>query len=169
AGKRLRPTRESIGSREAKREALRAVCRRLLERGEAGRVLPLALKIYNAEDAAGRAEGVAVAGLELLRHGDRALAEKAGDDALAAYAPPPQEGEEAPPPVPALRPAVVALALAVGKKPPKRGKGLDEEENEIIGRAEGLARQGKWAEARQLADKPKAASARLRARVALAQ
>src|SRR5262249_49487783 len=138
--KALRATLGAIAARDARREAFRQVARQLVARGQADRVLPLAGQLYTAPDA-DRAEALAVAGFEFLAAGDSAHAAQAGDQARAAY--------DAKQP-PALRAAVVALAMALGSKPPKAGKGPEEDANAVVGQAAGLARQGKWPQAREL-------------------
>jgi hypothetical protein len=157
--KSLRATLGAIGSSEARREAVRAVTRRLIAAGQADRVLPLTSQLYSASDA-DRAEAVAVVGMEFLVAGDKERAEKAAEQAISAYA------TKQPP---ALRASVVALAKALEKSPPKPGKGPDEEASAMIGQAEALARQGKWPEARDVAKSDKfGKSPQLRALVGVA-
>jgi hypothetical protein len=144
---------------EPRLDAYRAVSRRLIARGEAKRVLPLASAVFGARPAEQPA-AVAAAGLEFLDAGQPELAAKAAEQSLAAYE---AKGER--PPVAA---SVVALALALGKKPPKGEKGI-EEDAEWVGTAEGLARQGKWPQARAMAQPGKTPDVRLRVLLALAE
>jgi hypothetical protein len=137
----LRATLAAMNSPEARREALGEVVRRLIAHNQADRVLPLIGLVYSGPDVE-RSEALAVAGLVFLNAGDNAHAEKAAEQALARYA------SKEPPPV---RAAIIALAMALGKAAPKPGKGPDEDSQALIGRVEGLARQGKWDEARAAA------------------
>jgi hypothetical protein len=139
--KLLLSTLQAISDADAKREALRAVSHRLLEVGQGKMVLNLTNQLFSTPDAQ-RVAALSVVGVELLRAKDQSAAEKVADDALKLY-----EGKTPPP----LRPEVVALAMALQKKPPQAGKGAEEEHNETLGKIEGLARQEKWDEARQRA------------------
>src|SRR5205807_4407100 len=100
-----------------------------------------------------------VVGLVLLGAGHEKEAGQAADKALAAY---PAKAEEPPP----LKSAVVALAVALKKAPPKPGKG-GEAINEV-GQAAGQARLGQWNPARQAVEKGRATVVYLQARVELA-
>ena len=62
----------------------------------------------------------------------------------------------------------MALSVALNRTFKPQLKGREEEDNAAIGQAEGLARSGKWDEARQKAGEIKDAVARLRAHTALA-
>jgi hypothetical protein len=90
---------------EGKLEAFRQVCRGLIARDQAGRLLPLAALTF-AGAPADLAEAQAVAGLELLAAGKAPDAVKASSLALAPYASPPKDKKAGP----QLRAAVVALA-----------------------------------------------------------
>jgi hypothetical protein len=138
--KAVRATLAAMSSGDGRREAWRAAVRRLAARGQADRILPLAGQLYTAPDA-DKAEAVAVAGLELLAAGATEQARKAREQATAIY------GGSKPPP---LRAAVVVLAMALGDKPPKPEKAPNEEAYAMIGQAGGLARQGKWPQAREV-------------------
>jgi hypothetical protein len=151
----------SMREPEARLEAFRVVSRRLIARGKPDRVKNVASLVYSSSPA-DLAEALAVGGLELLRAGNKPGAARLADDALRAYTPA-KEDER-----PALRGAVVALALALGKKPPAPGKARGEEENGIIGEAEGLALQGRWDEARAAARKKPDPEVRLRALLGVA-
>lgn len=158
--KMLRAVLKEVSEPEARLEALRRVARRLLAHGQAPRVAALASQVYTGSTE-GLPEALAVAGLELFQAGQTAEAERVVVRVLAAFNNPKKQ--------PPLRPAVVALAMALGKKPPpKSGKGVIEGENEFIGHVEGLARQGKLDEARQKARGAPRAEVRFRALVAVA-
>src|SRR5206468_3416858 len=104
--------------------------------------IPLVRSIYSAENA-DHAEALAFVALELLGADDGKLAEAAADQALAVYAPDRK-------PRPRLRAPVVALAVALKKAPPQPEKGsVEDERQELIGQAEGLARPGQWPQARE--------------------
>lgn len=161
----LRATLGEIHGAEAKRRALRAVVQRLREQGQVGRVLPLANQLFAAADA-DKAAALAVVGMESLRADDRPLAERAVDAALQLF---PKDAKEKDVKAPPLRAEVVALALLLDKKDlPKVGDSEDDKNNELIGKAEALARQGKWPEARKEASRPEDEVSRFRAYLALA-
>jgi hypothetical protein len=164
----VRSALTSIANREARLDAVRNVLRGLLARGQGERVLPLTAQVY-AAPGADRQEGLAAAGLEFLGAGRAADAEKALQQALEPF----REPEP-----PEWRPAVVALHAAlkgegpVGPKSPKdlrKPKGVNELEDYAGGLAEGLARAGKWKEAREAADEPRAVAAKVRGLLALAE
>jgi hypothetical protein len=137
--KLLLATLTQVKDNEARQDGVRQVSRRLIARGQGGMVLPLVRQVYTAPDA-DRAAALSLAGLELLREGDKPGAEKAVEEALRIY-----EGK----PRPALRPEVVALAATLQKKPPTAGEEGDDKRNEHLGRVEGLARTDQWDQARQ--------------------
>ena len=137
--KLLLATLTLVKDAEARQQAVRLVSRRLLARGQGGMVLPLVRQIYTAPDA-DRAAALSIAGLELLKSGDRPGAEKAADEAVKMY-----DGK----PRPALRPQVIALAMVLQMKPPPAGEDEDDKRNEHLGRVEGLARAEQWDQARQ--------------------
>jgi hypothetical protein len=128
-------------SRPARLEALRAVVRQLVARGQVERVLPIVTQLYSAPDTE-RAEAMAAASFELLAADKKDAADRAADQALSVYA------GQSPPPVGA---GVVSLALMLEKPAPKAGKAVGEEQEHHIGETEGLARQGKWEQAREKA------------------
>ncbi len=137
---RVRATLSAMGP-GGRLDALRAVARRFIAGGRADRVLPLTGQVYSSPEA-DKAEALAAVGLELLGVGDADRAGKAADQALAPYA-----GKKPPP----VRPAVIALAMALKKPVPKAGKGPDERADHFIGETEGLARLGQWDDARKKA------------------
>jgi hypothetical protein len=137
--KLLLATLTQVKDAEARQTGIRLVSRRLLERGQGGMVLPLVRQIYTAPDA-DRAAALSIAGLELLKSGDRPAAEKAAEEAVKMYDDKPR---------PALRPQVVALATVLQMKPPPAGENEDDKRNEHLGRIEGLARTEQWDQARQ--------------------
>jgi hypothetical protein len=163
----LRQTLSQINSPWGRLHALRMAGRRLIARGRTEDFVTLAGQAggNNAGDAEAlayeRPEALAVAGLEVLRAGDKDLAGKLADRSAAVYAPQPVPGQERPP----LAPSVVALCLATGKNPPEPGKAKDDkgkdskakDDKELyqVGRAAGLALKGDVDEARNVtADKP---------------
>ena len=160
--KLVRSTLGTIRSQPGKVAALRRVAEGLVDHGHTDAVLPMAFALYPAEGA-DRSEAIAAVGLELLRLGKK-------DEAAAAYA-----KAEAPyldkKTRPGLRSSVVALAVALDRKPPAvaEKEPLEDQQQRAIGTAEGLARLGRLAEARQEADKlAMEGGGRLHARVALA-
>jgi hypothetical protein len=150
----------SISVPEARQNALRQVVRQLLAREQSQRVLPLTTQVFS-NPGPEQIEALARAGLELFVAGKKEEAGKAADQALGPYS---DQNNR-----PALQPGVVALALALDRPPPEPDKGNAETENEAIGRAEGLARQGKWVEARQVAGKVGSSDGKLRALAAIAR
>jgi hypothetical protein len=151
-GKTLRAMRNN----DARLDAYRAVCRKLIARKQAERGLALAAQISDEPERITEAE--AAAGLEMLSAKQDALASRAADQALTRFA----QDER-----PALTPSVVALAEALKRSPPAP-KGDAEDENTLIGQAEGLARQGQWDAGRAKAAKIENSLARMQAYVALA-
>lgn len=137
--KLLLATLTQVKDAEARQAGIRLVSRRLLERGQGSMVLPLVRQIYTAPDA-DRAAALSIAGLELLKSGDRPAAEKVAEEAIKMY-----DGKSRP----ALRAQVVALAMALQMKPPSAGENEDDKRNEHLGRVEGLARTEQWDQARQ--------------------
>ncbi len=141
AQKRVEVTLHEIRTPEARLEALRGVVGRLVARGETQRVIPVVQRVYSAPDA-DQAEAFAVVALELQKT-DQARAAEAADLALRPYDP-------AVKPRTRLRGPVVAAALVFGKAPPAPEKGsVEDERQELIGQAEGLARRGDLAKARE--------------------
>lgn len=157
-------TLHAMHNPEARLDAYRAVCRRLLAKKETKHALALARQLSDVP--AEKAEAVAVAGLEMLAAKDRPGAEEAGREALLPFDR--KEGR------PLLTPAVVALAVALDRtplpKPDPDSKQQDKEAvNDAIGQAEGQAWKDHWDEARRLAGALEGnPSARLRAFTALA-
>jgi hypothetical protein len=157
--KRLVATLAEISNVEARLQALRRVVRRLLERGESRRVLPLTNQVYppsDPEKTADKAAALAVAGFEFHRADDKSSALQAAEAALAPYTKDAKDPKDAKEPKdakaksPPLRAEVVALAQVLGmeKKAPAAGDNEDDKANEHIGKVMGLARQGEWGQAR---------------------
>jgi hypothetical protein len=145
--KLLRATLTAVQAPEARVEALRGVARRLATQGQGDRVLSLVANVYS-KTSQEQAEALGAAGLELRAAGQTAAAEKAAERAVQVYA---VEKDR-----PALAASAVALAVALNKQPPKpaaKGEKAAEkdEQSELIGRAEGLARAGLWEQARAMA------------------
>jgi hypothetical protein len=161
----LLATLREIHDAEAKRRALRAVAQHLREYGQAARVLPLTNQLYAAADA-DKAAALAVVGLDFFKADDRSSAEKAAEAALQLF---PKDAKAPDAQAPSLRAEVVALALLLGKKTlPAAGDKAEDKNNELIGKAEALARQGKWEEARKEAGQIEEEVFQFRARLALA-
>jgi hypothetical protein len=158
-------TLREIHNGGAKLQALRAVAQGLPKHGQAARVLPLTYQLFAAADA-DKAAALSIVGLEFLRADDRASAEKSLDSALQLFTKDAAQKNDKKPPLPA---EVVTLALLLEKKDlPEAGDNFDDKNNERIGKAEALARQGKWEEARKLADQAEDEAAQFRARLAIA-
>jgi hypothetical protein len=154
-----------IHNGEAKLHALRAVAQRLLKHGQTARVLPLANQLFAAADA-DKAAALSIVGLEFLKADDRNAAERAMDSALQLFPKDAKQKDANAPPLPA---EVVTLALLMDKKDlPAAGDNEDDKNNELIGKAEALARQGKWDEARKEAERVEDEVVRFRARLAVA-
>jgi hypothetical protein len=157
----VRQTLEQVHSPEAKEEAVRQVARKLAERGQVLAVQSLASKLggtaagpgaKSAATAPGGNELIAVAAMELLRAGSKKEATLLADSVL----PPPAGKDKTPQPI-AVRPALAALAILVGRDEPKPrmtgNKGeekanVEDFENLVLGRATAAARRGDWAVAR---------------------
>jgi hypothetical protein len=143
---------------EARREAVRAVCQRLIERDETKRVWSLVNQVYselNDEKAA----TLSVVGIELHKAGKTAEANRAADSALELFVKKkaanekPKDEEKKEEKRPRLRAEVVALAILLDKQKqiPKLDKNAEEEEQDNarpIGEVEGLARKGDWDQAK---------------------
>jgi hypothetical protein len=156
----VRSTLTAIAAPEARRDAVRAVVRQLIARGMPERALPLTSQVFGPPGAE-QVEALGLSGLELFKAGANKEAKKVADQLLGLYA----EKEKRPP----LTPAVVTLALVLKLPPPKPAAVL-EAENNLLGRAEALAREGSWADARKVATSPDISSVegKLRALIALA-
>jgi hypothetical protein len=146
--KRLRSSLDAIRSPEAKLEALRGVAGRLAAARQSALVVPLTRNVYTAEGP-DKYEAMSAVALELQKAGDEKSASEAANEALSPYAP---ERKDRPP----LRAPVVVLAHVLKRPVPAAKKGsVEDEKLELIGQAEGLARQGQWEQAR---DKVRAAN-----------
>jgi hypothetical protein len=147
---------------EARLDAYRGVCRRLIARKETKRALLLAAQL--SDDRAEQAEALGIAGLEMLAAKEQAFADQAANEALGFYT---QENER-----PLLTPSVVALAVVLNRDPRPRPDPDNETErlNDLIGHVEGLARNGDVNKARERAENIEENNpiARLRAFTALA-
>jgi hypothetical protein len=140
---------------EARREAVRAVCQRFIERGETKRVLSLVNQVYS-EPNDERAAALSIVGVELFKAGQKTEAGQAADSALELYSEKKaaddktKDKEKKEEKRPRLRAEVVALGVLLDKPIPKVGEDAEKEDkdNERIGRAEGLARQGNWDKAK---------------------
>ncbi|HZY87187.1 MAG TPA: hypothetical protein VFE78_20290, partial [Gemmataceae bacterium] len=138
--KLVKATLGAIATPEARLEALRGVAGRLIARGQPKLAVSLINLLYS--DGEDKAEAQAVVALELLKAGDEERAKEAAVESLKVYAPDHK-------PRPRLRAPVVVLAMALKKAPPAPEKNnVEDEKQDVIGQAEGLARQGKWDEAR---------------------
>jgi hypothetical protein len=147
--KRLVATLADITNGEARLQTLRRVARRLLERGQSARVLPLTNQAYPARDAkktADKAAALAVVGLEFLKVNETSSAQHAAEAALQLY---PKDAKAKSPP---LRAEVVALAYILElKNLPVPGEDENDKANEHIGIITALARRGDLASARKRA------------------
>jgi hypothetical protein len=158
----VRQTLDTIHAPEARAEAVRQVTRRLAANGQA-----LAAQMLAGRLGGSGSELTAVAALELIRSGNQKEGQSLADSAPGA--PPGKQKTKKTPPVTA---AAVALAVVLGRDVPKpredEGKpDSDDVESILLGRAEGLARKGDIAGARELLVKARSATL-LRGLVALA-
>jgi hypothetical protein len=138
----VQATLGAVRTPEARLEALREVAGRLVARGQPERVVPLVRSLY--PEGPDQAEAMAVVALELLAAGDESRAREAAEMALPPFAPDRK-------PRARLRSAVVAAAVAFNLKgvpAPEKGN-VEDERQEVVGQAEGLARRGEWAQARE--------------------
>jgi len=154
AQRTMRGSLRAIYSSEARLYALRPLTRRLIARDQGQRAINLVKVIF--DDPGDKIEGLAMVGLEMVVAKQNDLAQQAGQQVLEPYQ---GDGEK-----PLVRAAVVALAMALSKEPPKPvARGPKEESDELVGRAEGLTRVGKLAQARALLkDAPPNPEVRLR-------
>ncbi|HEY7153138.1 MAG TPA: hypothetical protein VH575_04165 [Gemmataceae bacterium] len=173
----LNPVPNPFHDPEARREAVRAVCQRLIERGETKRVLQLVNQVYS-EPNDEQAAALSVVGVELFKAGKMTEANQAADSALELYSTKkaaddnakdkePKKEEKRP----RLRAEVVALAKLLDKPVPRLDEDAEKEDkaNERIGQVEGLARKGDWdAAKRKAADPELDERGRFRALLALA-
>jgi hypothetical protein len=150
---------DAIAAPDAKREAYRAVARRLIARDQNAAAMGLASSAFSGSPGE-RAGARAIGAMELLdKTGDTAAAAAVCDEILKEFQPPNP---------PALAAEVVTLAIRVGKPPPAPGKALGDDENFPIGMTEGLARsKGKLPEARKEAQRARTPRVLLRSLVAL--
>jgi hypothetical protein len=157
----VRQTLDQIRSAEAREDAVRLVVRKFADRGQTGAVQSLAGKLGAAsgpgakqsEKEASGNELVAVAALELLRAGGQKEVTALANSALAVPPPAKNKTQTSPP----VLPAIVALAVLLGREEPqprKTGKKGEEKlnaedvDNLVLGRAEALARRGELPAAR---------------------
>jgi hypothetical protein len=159
---------------ETRAEALGRVCRKLIDKKQSDKVAPLASQLgspRNVLNANGKQITftppdapalLAVAGLELLRAGDKSRALEQGNRAVSFYKA--AGGTERPP----LSASVVALCKVLGIEAPKPGGALDDALNSAIGEAQGEALNGSYDQARAVAFKIEEAEARWRVLVAIA-
>lgn len=153
-------TLRAMRAGEARREGLRQVTRRLIDRGAAEQALSLAAQAGSGgDDPSGEAAELAgLVGLEMYQANQQTLAQRA----LKQAVPSPQEAAG----VQGSKPSVVALALVLGQPDAAAGKG--DEEDVAIGQALGLALKGQWDAARKAAGTPASGGGRFRALIALA-
>jgi hypothetical protein len=156
--KRLQSTLGMIHAPEARLNAFRLVCRRLLDAGKPDRVGTLAAYVFSGpEEAAGKS----TASIILLDADQKQLAEPLARSVFKLYA----KKEDRPP----LVPGVVTLALMLNEPPPEPAKkaALEEKWDSLVGEAEGLARLGRWPDARQIVADAQTPTLKLRTAAAL--
>jgi hypothetical protein len=172
-GREIQRTLQQIGNPDGRLAAIRAVGRKLVERGHPEMAVQLAS--VACPTPADLPEAQALAGLELLR-ADRKLAEKVAGQAIAGL-PPPKEGNPADQPV---APALIALCVAVDNangnrnlvaRLPAHAQGPDQAlaTDVRLGWIDGLGRLGKAPLARQVIGQfPATSPVRVQALVVLA-
>ncbi|HEY1859454.1 MAG TPA: hypothetical protein VGG61_03825 [Gemmataceae bacterium] len=174
----VRQTLQQIREPDARAYALRRVCRKLVEKSQKDKIVPLAQQLgapRNGAPADGKAQGqgpaddapelYAVAGLEARRAG---LMTEAKDLARRGLEPYNADGGQTAPPV---SPSLTALCLALDPviEPPKPGKAVDDQSNVLIGSVQAVAEKGDAGKARQFAIRDiELAETRLKALVAIA-
>src|SRR5262249_10814800 len=156
--KRLLNTLMQIKSPECRLLAVQAVSRKLIAAGQSQRVVPLASQVLSEPSA--RAEVVATAGTELVLADQKAQAEAAYSQAVGPFAGEPRRAGVS------LTPAVVALAVALGKEPPKAAE--NEKDVAQSGQAWGEALAGREGPAREALGQIRSARERLVAMVHVA-
>ena len=167
AQKLARQALMSIESPEARMRGVRLCVRQLLRDAQVDRAATLAAQVAGSD--AERADLVALTGLELLRAGKTEAATKAALEAEAVYMATPvgEKGTESGKTKPPLRSHVVALGVALERKPLEPGKDLAEREAALYGQVAGLAQIGKLDQARQAIQQASTSSAKLVASIRL--
>ncbi len=136
----------AIHDEEARLEALRAVTRRLIARGQGQQALDLANQVFTTGTDVPRTEAVAAIGLELFSAGQKALAESAAEKSLTADkivekreddpdGPMKDPNPNRAPEKPFITSSVKALSLVIGR--PTVGY-VEDDDNPQIGVAQGL-------------------------------
>jgi hypothetical protein len=172
----VRQTLQQIRDPAARAYALRKVSRKLIEKNQSNRIVPLAQQLNAPRNALApdpkapiqgppedAPELYAVAGLECFRAG---LADDARVLALKGRDMYKEDGAQ---PVPPLSASLVALCRVLDVEPPNPGKGVDDQPNVLIGSAQAIALKGEAERARHLATTEiELAETRLKALVAIA-
>lgn len=162
----LRKCLEAFDGKDARLLALRRAAAGLVRVGQTDRTIAFAIQVSAGSSDADRAEMLSVVGLELFAAGEKNLAARLADQALALYAPKKKKGKEE---ATALRGPVVALAIVTEKAPPPPKKAnIIEEEQNMYGHIEGLVLAGKADEARSSWQKGVVAESKYRAAALLA-
>jgi tetratricopeptide (TPR) repeat protein len=169
----IQPTLMGLASPEARAEALRRVGSRLIQKGQAVHVETLVSYLSSERD---RSEMTALIGLELIRAGQRDLAQSLATKALQPFLASGDAGNAAP--RPATPPALTALLLILGQvKEAKEALYVTEPKNPDagdinfetrLGYAVARAYEGNWNEAITFADAKGSPADRLRALLAVA-
>lgn len=170
----LQATLLAIGSDKARVEAVRQVIRGLVAHSQTARVLPLVATLYQTLPDE-KLAGLSASALELLDSGHKEEAEQLASQVLAAFpAPEAVKKAKAKDPkkkitIPPLESGAVALALALQKQDvPKPTDSLKERQRDLIGQAEGLARQGDLDKALKQAQEAPTKAVRFEALLAMA-
>jgi hypothetical protein len=174
--KEVGQTLQNVRSPEARMEAVRRVSRKLVARGKETAALALVPHLATGDEVP---EAQALVGLELLKAKQDKMAEAVADDALGHYktaGAPAAPGAE--PAKPAPSPSLIALLVAQGKvdkvpaivpPPSKKEEKTETDPALFVGLAEGMARKGDLAGARQSASRPAQPVVRLTALLAVAE
>jgi hypothetical protein len=169
----LRQTLRLLSASEARAEAIRLVGRKLIQHGQPRYVVLLPKQVNADKDLT---ELTALAALELIRAGELEAAKALAAPLLKPYETPTGKKEN-PGKRPPLLPNVIALAVALDVKidtesisVPAPPAALKDPFPELrLGYALGLAAQGKWAQAQEIAATPGNAALRFQALVEVAE
>jgi hypothetical protein len=148
-GRDIERTLNKVGAPDARADAFRRICRKLIEKSQVEQIRSLARQLAPQKTDTDKTTGnpipnlpddapelLAVAALELLRTGHADRAGTLTEEALSMY-----EKKES-----VRRPTVsatlVALCVVLEKKAPDKAAGVDDDDNLKIGAAQGLALKG---------------------------
>jgi hypothetical protein len=156
-GRDIQRTLSKVGAPEARAEAFRQICKKLIGKNQVDQMRTLALQLAPMETKLDKKTGDAiinipdeapellgVAALELLRASRSDRAQTLANEAAAMY----EKGKSARPP--AISATLVGVCIALDQKWPDKVVQADDDKNLLIGKALGVALKGQPDQARQL-------------------